>query len=97
MREIIMGGEPYKIRCDLNVLEAIEEKYGRIDAITEQRSIASTKFLAAEMINEHKRVTCQAERLTPEDVGARMTFPEYAEAWREIITEFMDCVIVKKK
>lgn len=97
MKEIIMGGEPYKICCDLNVLGAIEEKYGRIDAITEQRSISSTKFLAAEMINEHNRVTNQPERVTPEDVGAKMTFPEYAEAWREIIAEFLDCVIVKKK
>lgn len=97
MREIIMSGEPYQILCDLNVLEAIEEKYGRIDAITEQRSIAVTKFLAAEMINEHNRVTCQPERVTPEGVGVRMTFPEYAAAWREIMAEFMDCVIVKKK
>ena len=97
MREIIMGGETHKIRCDLNVLEAIEEKYGSIDAITKKRSISSTKFLAAEMINEHNRVTRIPDRMTPEDVGARMYFPVYAQAWKEIIAEFLDCVIVKKK
>lgn len=97
MREIIMGGEPYKIRCDLNVLEAIEEKYGSIDAITKERSIASAKFLAAEMVNEHNRITRVPDRITPEDAGALMTFQEYAAAWKELIAEFLDCVIVKKK
>jgi hypothetical protein len=37
------------------------------------------------------------DRMTPEDVGAQMNFPEYAQAWKEIIAEFLDCVIVKKK
>lgn len=97
MREIIMSGKPRNIICDLNVLEAIEEKYGRIDAIAEQRSIAVTKFLAAEMINEYNRITFQTERVTPESVGVSMTYPEYAAAWQEIIAEFLDCVIVKKK
>ena len=97
MRKIVMGGESYGIRCDLNVLEAIEEKYGSIDAITKERSITSAKFLIAEMINEQNRDTNNPERFTPEEVGARLTFPEYREAWPEILAEFLDCVIVKKK
>ena len=97
MHEIMIGGERRGIRCDMNVIEAIEDHFGEIDGLTSKRTISAVKFLAAEMINEHNYVTGNPERVTPEWVGAHMTPGEYQEAWRGVIECFIDCVAVKKK
>ena len=41
--EIILGGEKRGIRCDMNVLEAIQQKFGEVDAIMRERSISSAR------------------------------------------------------
>ena len=97
MHGIIIGGTPYPIRCDMNVIEAIEDHFGGIEAITEKRTIAAAKFLAAEMINEHNYCIDKPARVTPEWVGANMTPEEYGAVWRGVIECFVDCITVKKK
>lgn len=95
--KIVIGGEEYGIRCDMNVIEAIENHFGGIEGVTKERSIAAAKFLAAEMINEHNYVVHSPERVTPQEVGAKMTPAEYGDVWRGVIECFIDCVAVKKK
>ncbi len=95
--EIVIGGKPYGIRCDMNVIEAIEDHFGHIEGITKKRSISATKFLVAEMINEHNYVCSNPERVTPEWVGANMTRAEYLPAWQGAVQCFIDCILVKKK
>ena len=97
MYNIIIGGTAYPIRCDMNVIEAIEDHFGGIEAITEKRTIAAAKFLAAEMINEHNYCIDKPARVTPEWVGANMTPEEYGAVWRGVIECFVDCITVKKK
>lgn len=97
MTEIVIDGKAYGIRCDMNVIEAIEEHFGTISGITKERSIAATKFLAAEMMNEHNYVRGEPERYTPEWVGANMSPAEYSSVWQGVIMCFVDCITSKKK
>ena len=95
--EIILSGQAYGIRCDMNVIEAIEDHFGGIAEITKQRSVSATKFLAAEMMNEHWYAASSPERVTPEWVGMQMLPTEYADVWQNVIQCFIDSVSVKKK
>lgn len=95
--EIVLGGTAYGIRCDMNVIEAIEDHFGGIEGITEKRTVKAAKFLAAEMVNEHNYFTNNPERVTPEWVGAHMMPAEYAAVWQSVIACFIDCISVKKK
>lgn len=94
--EIIIGGETRLIRCDMNVLEQIEDEFGSIEKIVEKRNIKAAKFLAAAMINEHNYCAGIPDRVTPEKIGAEMTPQEYAAVWQGVIECFIDCVTVKK-
>ncbi len=95
--EIIIGGAAYGIRCDMNVIEAIEDHFGGIEEITKKRTIPAVKFLAAEMINEHNYAVNSPERVTPAWVGANMTPAEYGAVWQGVIECFIDSITVKKK
>lgn len=97
MHEIVIGGIPHGIRCDMNVIEEIEDHFGSIDGITEKRTIKAAKFLAAAMINEQNYFAHSPERVTPEWVGAQMMPTEYAAAWQGLIQCFVDSINVKKK
>jgi hypothetical protein len=95
--EIILGGEKRGIRCDMNVLEAIQQKFGEVDAIMRERSISSAKFIVAEMMNEHNYSVSDPKRYTPDEVGMLMTPEEYVGAWTGCVKLFADSVTSKKK
>ncbi len=97
MHEIIIGGTAYGIRCDMNVIEAIEDHFGGVENVTKERTIAAAKFLAAEMINEHNYAANSPERVTPEWVGMQMTPQEYSAVWSGVMECFVDSINAKKK
>lgn len=97
MYTIILDGKEYILRCDLNVIEKIEEKYGDLNgAMEKQGSISCTKFLAAEMINEHFYYTGVPDRVTEEFVGARLTTADLGIVVTTVLSCLMDCVCKKK-
>lgn len=77
MHTVTLDGKEYTLRCDLNVAEQIEEKYGSLGGLQKQNGSASAlKFLTAAMINEHYKYTGSSERVTEDFVGARLTMAD---------------------
>lgn len=97
MREILLDGEPRPLRCDLNVIEAITEHYGSLDALPRKLEISDVKFLVAEMVNEHCVFCGIPDRITPERVGASLTMADYGAALEAVTGALLDCLHVKKK
>lgn len=97
MYTIKLDGKEYILRCDLNVIEKIEEKYGNLNTMMEkQGSVPCTKFLVAEMINEHFYYIGAPEQVTEDFVGARLTPAELGEVVTTVLSCLMDCVCKKK-
>ena len=97
MRTIVIEGSEKPLRCDLNVIEAICDHYGSLEAMPQKLKISDVKFLVAEMVNEHCVFCGLPERITPEKVGASLTMAEYADALSAVTGALMDCINVKKK
>lgn len=77
MHTVTLEGKEYILRCDLNVAEQIEEKYGSLTGLQKQNgSAAALKFLTAAMINEHYKYTGSPDRVTEDFVGARLTMAD---------------------
>lgn len=77
MHTVTLDGKEYILRCDLNVAEQIEEKYGSLTGLQKQNgSAAALKFLTAAMINEHYKYTGSPDRVTEDFVGARLTMAD---------------------
>ena len=97
MYTITLDGKEYILRCDLNVIEKIEEKYGTIMSLMEkQGNISSTKFLVAEMINEHFYYVNVPDRVTEDFVGARLSAIDLEQVVSTMLSCLMDCVCKKK-
>ena len=96
MNTITLEGREYMLRCDLNVVEQIEAKYGTIQAAYEKcGEIASIKFLTALMINEHFYATGSPERITEGAVGAKMSVADAPPVVREVLAALTECVTPK--
>lgn len=77
MHTVTLDGKEYILRCDLNVAEQIEEKYGSLTGLQKQNgSAAALKFLTAAMINENYKYTGSPDRVTEDFVGARLTMAD---------------------
>ena len=76
MHTITLDGREYVLRCDLNVVEKMNEKYGDISEF-KACDIADVKEAAALMINEHFYYTGSAETVTPNYIGARINAGDY--------------------
>ena len=77
MHTVTLDWKEYTLRCDLNVAEQIEEKYGSLGGLQKQNGSASAlKFLTAAMINEHYKYTGSPDRVTEDFVGARLTMAD---------------------
>ena len=77
MYTVTLDGKEYLLRCDLNVAEQIEEKYGSLSGLQKQNgSAAALKFLTAAMINEHYKYAGSPDRVTEDFVGARLTMAD---------------------
>lgn len=96
MDTVILDGHEYIIRCDLNVIEKIEEKYGTFsEMVSHQTDIGCIKFLLAEMINEHLYYTGSHERVTENFVGARLNLMEYKSITATVLKCLTDCISPK--
>lgn len=76
MHTIMLDGREYILRCDLNVIEKMNEKYGDISEFKAD-DIAEVKEAAAMMINEHFYYTGSAETVTPDFIGSRLFARDY--------------------
>ena len=96
MHTIILEGKEYILRCDLNVVEAIEAKYGGIEAVYGRAGeISVVKYLVSAMINEHYYAVQSPVRLTENRVGMLMTEADVLPVMREVLAELSDCVAPK--
>lgn len=96
MNTITLDGREFILRCDLNVVEMIEDKYGGIDAVYEKTGeIPCVRFLVAAMVNEHFYYTKSPERVTETGVGAMMTSGDMVPVMRSVLAELRDCVTPK--
>lgn len=96
MNTIILEGREYILRCDLNVVEKIEGRYGSIDAMYEETGkIPCVRFLVAEMVNEHFYFVKSPERITETMAGALMTSGDMVAVMRAVLAEISDCVTPK--
>lgn len=97
MHTVQLDGTEYILRCDLNVIEKIEEKYETVaHMIDSANSLVATKFMIAEMINEHFYYAGTPERVTEDFVGARLTMAEMETAVTAALACLTDCVCKKK-
>ena len=86
MHTITLEGKEYILRCDLNVAEQIEERFGSLGELQKNSGSASAlKFLTAAMINEHYKYTGSSERVTEEFVGARLTLADRVSAMNAVL------------
>ena len=97
MRTIVIEGSEKPLRCDLNVIEAICDHYGSLEAMPQKLKISDVKYLVAEMVNEHCVFCGIPERITPERVGASLTMADYGDALESVTDSLLDCLCVKKK
>lgn len=96
MNTITLDGREYILRCDLNVVELIEARYGSVGVVYEKSGeIACIKFLAATMINEHFYAIGSPERITEGMVGAKMTAADIVPVMREMLAALTECVTPK--
>lgn len=102
MRTLVLDGEEYILRCDLNVIDEIERKYVSVDAC---RTIAAAgvagsagavKFLAAAMINEQFAAAGDKKRVTEEFVGRHLG-GFLAPVLTPIFEELADCMTPKNR
>lgn len=96
MHTITLDGREYILRCDLNVIEEIEKKYGSIGVVYEKSGeISCVKFLVAVMINEHFYAIGSAERVTEGRVGVFMTAADMIPVMRVVLNALGECVTPK--
>ena len=100
MRVVKLGAKEYGIRCDVNVLEWVEDTYGGIEELGKllygKCSYKTAKEVIAEMINEQNRFCGSAEVITPDEVGRECDLPGLTAALAVVAEEFTDCVSKKK-
>ena len=91
---IRIGGEEREIRCDLNVLGELQRRYTDwLNALPDAvQTIEELKSIAALMVNEAAIAARSRERVTPQQIGERMTFDELREAQTAVLAAFMDCI-----
>lgn len=91
MHTVTIDGKEYILRCDLNVVEQIEEKLGSLDEARRKSGSANVlKFLLAAMINEHFNYTGSPERITENFVGTHMTIADRVPAMNAVIACFSE-------
>ena len=96
MHTITLEGQEYVIRCDINVLEKINAKYGDIDKMIDC-GFEGLKDAAAWMINEHKYYAGEnGVTVTPNWIGARLDCAGYTDVCHSVISAIADCLKPKK-
>jgi hypothetical protein len=83
------GGE-LAVRVDVNVIGAVEEKYGSLkDFGARFDKAADILWLAAEMANEAAYAAGSPVRLTPKEIGAKVDPSVYGDFKRALLAVFV--------
>lgn len=88
-KTVIINGTEYTLRCDLNVIEKIEEEYGTVAELIQKVDVKAVKFLVAVMINEHYYYIGDNRRITADKIGAEASMADFAALSKTAI----DCLI----
>ena len=91
---IKLDGEEYTLRCDINVLEKIADKYGEVNKLIDS-GISGVKDAAAWMINEHWYYIGEHKSITPDYIGAQLDMAGYTDVCKAVIAELGDCMRTK--
>lgn len=94
MHTIKLDDREYILRCDLNVIEKMNDKYGTISDFVAD-DIAGVKEVAALMINEHFYYIGSEETVTPNYVGSRVRGSGYKELCEAVFGELNDSITSK--
>lgn len=90
MHTIKLDEREYILRCDLNVIEKLSDKYdGDISKFT-SNDIAGVKEAAALMINEQFCYVGSSECVTPDFIGSRIRGGGYIELCEAVFGELND-------
>jgi len=84
----------YILRCDLNVIEYLYEKYGDTEKFFEA-GISAVKDIAAQMINEHFLYIGSEDRVTPEFISMRINGAEYVSLRNSVIEAINASMTIK--
>lgn len=96
MITVKLSGEEHELRCDLNVVEKIEDKFGTIGTLYEQITRAAViKWLLCELINEARAARGVSERVTEEEAGRLCESQEIIPALIPVIEALNECVTTK--
>lgn len=96
MITVRLNGEERELRCDLNVVEKIEDKFGTIGALYEQITRAATiKWLLCELINEANDARGVPERVTEDEAGRLCDATEILPALIPVLEALNSCVTSK--
>lgn len=91
MHTVTIGGKEYILRCDMNVVEQVEEKLGSIEEAKRKSGSANVlKFLVTAMINEHFNFVGSPERITENFVGAHMMVSDRIPAMSAVVACFAE-------
>lgn len=97
MITVKLSGEEHELRCDLNVVEKIEDKFGTIAALYQEITRAAVlKWLIAELINEARAVRGVAERVTEDEAGRLCEAEEIIPALVPVIEALNSCCTTNK-
>lgn len=91
MHTIRLDEREYILRCDLNVIEKINDQYGDISELNTM-NISEIKEMVAMMINEHFYYIGSDETVTPKFVGSRIRGGGYKDLCEAIFGELNDCI-----
>ena len=69
-----LEGKRYLLRCNMAVLETIEEQYGNLDALMEASVRESSLALLAAMLNDYAEEQGWDETWTPAQLKRRISF-----------------------
>lgn len=98
MITVTLSGQEYELRCDLNVVEKIEERFGTIGALYREITKAKVvKWLLCEMINEARAANGASERITEDEAGRLCESHEIIPALVPVIGALNECVTSTSK
>lgn len=90
MQTVMIGGNEYALRCDLNAYEEILGRYGSIEEAVKvgddtAENLQRIKFLTAVFMSEHNAFVGDHKRFTEAEIGRMMVPGEQNAVYRKLI------------
>lgn len=100
MHTVVIDGNEYILRCDLNAYEEILEKYGGVDEAVkivdeEKENLKRLKFLSALLVNEHNAYTGDKTRYTETQMGQMIRPNERNTVYKAVLDAITDAFAPK--